>query len=523
MQRRVIIIGILALLLLAACGQPGVESQATAGETVTAFVGDLAASASAGGRVLPRRTAALAVETPGRVETVFIRVGDTVAEDDPLVQLETEDLTLTVASARQDLAMQEANLLDLQTPATEEEIAAAEAAVANAQAQLDLLVAGPRPEEVAAAEANVRAAEAGIWSSSEQLDQVQNSVEEAQVATARANLAAAQLELEQAQRVNEDEPNVTTHEALVDAQEAVTVAQAKLDDLLAGPNVDAVAAARSDVGAAAADRDAQQADLDQLVAGSSNAQIAGAESSLAQAEAALDALQSGPTEEELAVAQAQVAQASLAVADAEADLAAATLRAPFAGTVTAVHVSEGEFASGVAVELMDRESLWVVLTVDEADVGSLATGQPAFVTLEAWPETEIESEIVRIAPAPNAGDSALVSYEVGLDLTQTELPVRAGMTANARLVTARRDDVVLVPNRAIIADREAGTYFVDLVLGEGESERIERIEVSIGLRDDDNTQIVDGLDAGDRVRIGAVRADNPFGTPGPGGGPPAGG
>lgn len=528
MKRQLIWILVLVSVLLAACaGGPTAQSGAT--EITTAFVGDLAASASASGKVLPRRTAALSVATPGRVESVLVRVGDAVSAGDPLVQLEQEDLALAVDSARQDLAIQEANLLDLQTPATAEEIAAAEAAVADAQAQLNELLQGPRPQEVAAAEANVRAAEAGVWSASEQLDQAQTGTEESQIATARANLAVAQLELRQAEEENEDDPVESTHLALLDAQEAVAIAQAKLNDLLRGPNPDSVAAVQADVSAAAAQRDARQADLNLEVRGATEAQIASAEATLAQAEASLASLQAGPTEADLRAARAQVEQAQLSLADAEEALADATIRAPFDGVVTGVSAQEGEWASGVVAELMDVNSLRVVLTVDEADIGALEEGQSAVITLEAWPDEEIESEITRIAPAANPDDSALVSYEVFLSLGQTDLPVRAGMTANARLLTAQREGVLLVPNQAIIADREEGKYYVDLVVGEGEAQEaggpaVERVEVTIGLRDDENTQITSGLEAGDRVQIGNTAARSPFGPDQePQGGSPFGG
>ncbi|MDX1688301.1 MAG: HlyD family efflux transporter periplasmic adaptor subunit, partial [Candidatus Promineifilaceae bacterium] len=170
--------------------------------------------------------------------------------------------------------------------------------------------------------------------------------------------------------------------------------------------------------------------------------------------------------------------------------------------------------------LMDMEQLRVVLSVDEVDVGSLEVGQPAEVTLETWPEETITSEIVKIAPAAgDGGDQALVTYEVHLSLDKAQRPVRAGMTANARLVTAQREDVLLVPNRAIIADRQAGEYFVNLIIsGEGEDRVTERVEVTIGLRDDENTQITGGIEAGDRLLVGQSGSEFPEGD-----GPPFGG
>jgi HlyD family secretion protein len=514
----------LGLLWLAGCagGAPRQSGATTETQTATAFIGDLAASASASGKVLPQRAAALSFPTPGRVEAVFVEVGDRVEAGDALVYLETAELEAAVASAEQDLAMQQANLDSLLAEPLPEEIAATEAAVASAEAQLQALRDGPRPEEVAAAEANVAAAQAGVWAASEQVEQARSSVTEAEIAQARSNLASAQLELAQAQQANENNPVAATHEAMLEAEEAVTIAQAELDALLAGPDADSVGAAQADVGAAAAQRDASEAELELLRAGASAAQIAGAEATLAQAEASLESLQTGPSEEEVQAAEAQVQQAHLALEDAQEALEDATLSAPFAGVVAAIHVSEGEVASGPVVELLDEASLQVILTVDEADLGTLEVGQPATITLEAWPEVELESEIVEIAPAATTGESDLVSYEVSLALDPSSLEeegrfVRAGMTANARLLTAQREDVLLLPSRAIIIDRQEGRYYVDLIVpgAEGE-ETVERVEVRVGLRDDEGfTQIVDGLQEGDRVRVNTAAPSGLDGEGGP--------
>lgn len=509
-------LGIAALaLLLAACGEGTPQTTVSGEQIVTAFVGDLAASASASGKTLPQRAATLAVQTPGRVQAVMVEEGDAVQEGEVLVLLEQEELEAAVDSARQDVALQQANLDELTAEPLPEEIAAAEAAVASAEARLQDVQDGPRPQEIAAAEANLAAAQAGVWASSEQFEQAQGGAAEAEIARARAQLAAAQLELTRAQQANEENPVSATHEAMLDAEEAVAIAQAQLDALLAGPNADSVGAAQASVGAAAAQRDAREADLNLLLAGPSATQLAAAEAQLAQAQAGLDNLLAGPSDETLRAAEAQVAQAQLALEDAQAALEETALRAPFGGVVTMVHVEVGEMASGPAVDLLDMSSLEVALTVDEADIGALAVGQAATVTLEAWPDETFDSEVVRIAPSATVGESALVSYAVYLTLEEAPHEVRAGMTANANLLTAQREDVLLLPSQAIIADRAAGRFFVDLVVAEGTEEapgvEVGRVEVVIGLRDDENTQILDGLQAGDRVRVSSASPrTNPF-------------
>src|SRR5690606_15395132 len=149
---------VLALGMLTACGGGQRQSNGSEGEIVTAFIGDLAASASASGKVLPQRSASLSVQAPGRVEAVMVEEGDAVAAGEVLVLLERDTFQSAVDSARQDLALQEATLADLSADPLPEEIAAAEAAVASAEARLQDLLDGPGEQEIAAAEANLAAA-----------------------------------------------------------------------------------------------------------------------------------------------------------------------------------------------------------------------------------------------------------------------------------------------------------------------------------------------------------------------------
>jgi macrolide-specific efflux system membrane fusion protein len=97
--------------------------------------------------------------------------------------------------------------------------------------------------------------------------------------------------------------------------------------------------------------------------------------------------------------------------------------------------------------------------------------------------------------ANNAAD--IVSYPVHLSLVPGDLPIRAGMTANGELVTADLQNVLLVPSRAITADRQTGKYYVSRQQGQ----EVVQVEVKIGLRDNNNTQILEGLQAGDQLVI----------------------
>lgn len=507
---------LLLVALLAACGAtPGAAGQTA--ETVEVIVGDLSANATASGTLRAARAATLQSSATARVSEVLVRAGQQVAAGEPLVVLDATDLELNVRAAQGNLRQAEAQLADMLGDPTPAELAAAEAAVASAQAQRDDLLAGPSAAELAQLESSLRSAEAAVASANAELTNAASSVSAADLSAAEAQLAAAQLQLRAAEDANEELANQATHATLQAAQQAVAAAQARVNELREGPDT---AAAQGSVGAAAARLQSARAEYERQTAGPSAAQQAQAEAQLAEAQASLAQLESGPTAAQRAQAEAAVEQARLALAAAEEALADATLTAPFAAAVTAVHVQRGEIAAGPVVGLVDLDSLEVVLQVDEVDVGSLAVGQPATVTLESYPEAEIAAEVASIAPAAGASATGLVTYDVRLRLGQSGLPLLAGMTANATLVTAEKQDVLLVPNEAIQVDRTSGTYSVRRQVGE----TIETVEIVIGLRDNQYTEVREGLSAGDVLLIGG-EAESPFGPdgdfegPGGGGGP----
>ena len=86
------------------------------------------------------------------------------------------------------------------------------------------------------------------------------------------------------------------------------------------------------------------------------------------------------------------------------------------------------------------------------------------------------------------------------------------MTADVDIVVASADGTLLVPNRALEADREAGRYYVQRQNADGS---IERLEVQIGLRTESQTQILAGLEEGDRLVLPEVPGQSEQ-LPGPG-------
>jgi HlyD family secretion protein len=472
-MRRVMLLLVLIAVIGAAAAyvfvwRPNQAGEAPEQEARSAVVerGDMLVAVSASGRVEPQKSVNLAFQIPGRVAEVRIEVGDQVRAGDMLARLDTAQLVLQMEQAQ--------------------------AALTSAEARLAQLRAGARREEVTAAEANLRATEAQVEAASANLAQLYAGANDAQIAAAEADLAAAMNEQKQAADMydmvlkcftfkifgQEHEicpalgaPEEQARYNLNAADRSLAAAQARLDETLAGADSDAVRAARANVAAVEAQRDAAQAQL--------------------------DLLQAGPTGGQIAAAEAQVAQAQAALALAELSVEKAALYAPFDGVVATVNVEPGEMNSGgslPAFSLLDVSEFQVALDVDELDVGLLAPGQAAQVTLDALPEVEIPGHVERVAPAATVS-GGVVNYHVIADLDPTDAPVRADMTVNVTIVVNEFTGVLKIPTWVVHVDRDTGQTYVNRRVGE----ETVRTDVVLGVRHAGVVQVLDGLSEGDKA------------------------
>lgn len=155
-----------------------------------------------------------------------------------------------------------------------------------------------------------------------------------------------------------------------------------------------------------------------------------------------------------ASARAGVNDAQAALSTDQINLSKASIRAPADGVVLTRSVDPGNAvaASLQAVTLftvaedLARLRLWVY--VDEADVGSVKTGQDASFTVSAYPNRRFPARITRVGFGSTITDN-VVTYLTYLDVDNADLSLRPGMTATATITATTRTDVLLVPNTAL--------------------------------------------------------------------------
>lgn len=216
------------------------------------------------------------------------------------------------------------------------------------------------------------------------------------------------------------------------------------------------------------------------------------QSELDAAKQHLSMLKAGPTATEIAVAQASVEQAESKVALAQAKLDECILKSPFAGIITEVYVREGDLATPRTklLKMMDPTSLVVRAGLPEKSATNIEIGSSLNVALDAYPGKLYEAIIQRVYPRIESKSRTRIIEAKIVD------PIDIMPNMFARLWVRGRvfENALVVPDSAIVATAR-GEKIVYVV----EDGKAVAREVLIGLEDEEEVQVVNGLQAGEIV------------------------
>ncbi|MEU1734280.1 biotin/lipoyl-binding protein [Streptosporangium sp. NPDC020145] len=264
-------------------------------------------------------------------------------------------------------------------------------------------------------------------------------------------------------------------------------------------------------------------------------------------DAAAAALDSADDDTSTAALYAQYVNARNTYRAAGRTVAATVIKAPFAGTVTAVNGTVGGPASGGSasssgssgssasstgssggssrtasgstgsgstgfVELADTRKLQLVGTFTESDITKLKIGQSAAVTFDALPGVTATGKVTQIQPTA-ATSNNVVQYPVTISFVQVPAEIRLGQTATVKVAVGQAENVLAVPSTVVTTTGGRSTV---TVLRNGAQTPV---QVEVGVRGDTLTEITSGLAEGDQVvRPAATGTNQQGGFPGLGGG-----
>jgi HlyD family secretion protein len=204
-------------------------------------------------------------------------------------------------------------------------------------------------------------------------------------------------------------------------------------------------------------------------------------------------------------ARARVAAAKASLDRTEETLGYSTIRAPISGIVLIRPTEIGDAVSSILnmgsaasliMTLGDVSSVYIKGEVDEADVGKADCGQHVRTKVESFPGETFEGVVKRISPM-GKDQNNVTTFEVRVTISNPQGKLRANMTANAEIVLEEHKNVLLVPESALVYDKDknASVQLLDPKAKAG----WRKAPLKIGISNGQRTEVVAGLGGGDKL------------------------
>jgi HlyD family secretion protein len=202
---------------------------------------------------------------------------------------------------------------------------------------------------------------------------------------------------------------------------------------------------------------------------------------------------------EIAKAEGNVAQSRAALDNAEEDLRNSTIVSPIDGLVLSRDVNVGDAVSSILVlgsqatpimTLGDVSEVYVQGKVDEADIGKVYLNQPARIVVESFKDKKFTGKVTKISPLGKEKDN-VTTFEVRVSIQNSTLELKANMSANAEIMLEEKKNVLMVPEAALIYDKERKAQ-AEIPDAKGENGK-KKVDVKLGISNGVKTEVLAGL------------------------------
>ncbi len=463
-------------------------------DTTTVKRGDVVQEVSVTGRIEPTTSVKLGFEKSGRIQHVYTRTNQRVSQGSLLAELES-------SSAQASLLEYEARLAELKRGTRPEEITIKETELAKYEQDLINAYNGISDISVDAfskADDALHTKMTGIFSGFRTTSynityQVCDSQLDNEIITLK-NHVETDFDIWRTEiNANNGVPRTSTTELnlLTQTENHLKVTKSllegvsrtlTLDCTIANPDLDTY---RTNINSARTNLNTVLATIN-----TKKQTIASLTLTAIKTRNELALLRSGTANE---IIEAQEAR----VLGARGELAKYKIYAPIGGTVITMDARVGEYAnaSSPLISIISDTSFEIEANVPEADIAKIHVGDQAKITLDAYGSDEIfEGRVVSIDTAETIIDN-VPTYKVTLAFIKNDARIKSGMTANIDIATARKENVLSIPQRSII--NKDGKKTVMVVTDTGTT--TETIVIT-GLRGSDGSiEIIEGIIEGTTI------------------------
>ncbi|MBZ5646099.1 MAG: efflux RND transporter periplasmic adaptor subunit [Acidobacteriia bacterium] len=207
----------------------------------------------------------------------------------------------------------------------------------------------------------------------------------------------------------------------------------------------------------------------------------------------------------LAQARAQVLQAKATLDQLREQLNYTTIVAPIDGIILSRDVEMGDAVSSILVlgssatlvmTIGDTHEVYVKGKVDESDIGKVYLGQAARIKVESFKDKSFTGKVTKISPMGVEKDN-VTTFEVRVSIDNPGGELKAAMTANAEIILEEHKNVLMIPEGAIIYDKEKKAS-VEVPVSNGKDGK-NKVAINIGISNGAKTEVLSGLKEGEQV------------------------
>ncbi|MBU4338593.1 efflux RND transporter periplasmic adaptor subunit [Patescibacteria group bacterium] len=538
-----LIAGVVILIIAAVWYNNSTKTQTAAYSTATAEIKTITQEVSVTGKIKPANSIDLSFERSGKINNIYAEIGDKVKTGQSLASIDNEEILANLSGAKAQLDGANAKLDELTRGARPEEIKISETAVANAQKSLadqetnliniqttadinlanlygkakDILNDGYAKAynsiNTQIADLFFNAATSNPLLTFTTTDSQAKTDSETQRVMAGASLKTLKSETD---NLPSDYPGIdnsltASKNQLIVMRDFLTRLSAAVNSA-AGLTSTALDTYKSSVNTAWTNINTAITNInnqEQLIASqkisnknsidSAQKEVNDAQNALRSAEDSLALKKAGTAPEQIDAQKAQVKQAEAQIKNYEIQQNQSTIKSPISGIVTKQEAKIGKniSANAIIISVISEAKFQIETNIPEADIAKIKIDDPAKITLDAYGNDIIfEAKIISIDPAETIIEG-VSTYKATLEFTKEDDHIRSGMTANIDILTAKKENIIAIPQRTIITKDGQKLVLIDLGNGNQEERKIET-----GLRGSDgNIEIISGLKAGEKVII----------------------
>jgi RND family efflux transporter MFP subunit len=216
--------------------------------------------------------------------------------------------------------------------------------------------------------------------------------------------------------------------------------------------------------------------------------------------AELERLKAPPTYQDIILARAEVKQTQASVDSTRNKIEKSIIKAPIDGQITKIEYDVGEQVSSnkAMIYLLTDNNLEVEIDISETDINKINKGDLVEISLDAFgDEIKIPATVYQIEPAETVIQD-VIYYKTTIHIDAPDgliSQIKPGMTANAIITTSKKENILVIPSRAII-EKNGDGKFVRIL----EEKEIKEISIKTGLYGDDGlVEITSGLTEGQEI------------------------